>query len=340
MTELLKKLCALDGVSGDEDNVRAFIREHAEKYADNVQEDTLGNLVVYKKGAVSEKTVMLSAYMDEAGVMVTHITEEGYVGFSCVGDIDRRVLLGKEIYIGKNRVYGVIGNKAIHLVKSDERGKIPKTDDMYIDIGAQSKKAAEKLISIGDTGSFESAVYEYGSNMLKGKGIGGRAGCAVLMKLMERKLPQNCYFVFTVQRLIGVRGAGAAAYRIKPDAALVLDAAVSADIPSVPGSRRITSSGGGAVIPFMDKGTIYDRGLYALLKLAAEENEIKWQTKSAVEGVNETSVIQRALGGVRAAAAAVPVRNLNTPASTVCLEDVRALYSLTGAFLQRIGEEI
>ena len=144
MLETLKTLCSLSGVTGDEECVREYIRSRVEPFADEFMTDPIGNLIVFKKGAKTpKKRIMLTAHMDEVGVIVTDITDDGYLRFACAGGIDRRVLLGKEVYIGKNRVYGVIGNKAIHLVKSDERKRIPKTDEMYIDIGVSARESAE-----------------------------------------------------------------------------------------------------------------------------------------------------------------------------------------------------
>lgn len=341
MTDLLTKLCAVDGVSGDEGKVRDFIKAYAVTLADKVYEDTMGNLIVFKKGEKTpSKTVMLTAHMDEAGLMVTDITDDGYLKFVCVGDIDRRVLMGKEVYVGENRVYGVIGSKAIHLAKPDELGKIPKTDDMYIDIGAPSREEAEKLVSPADTVSFDNTVIAYGGGMIKGKGISGRASCFVLMKLMEKALPYDCTFVFTVQKEIGSRGVLGAAFRVKPDIALILDGIPSADVPSVSGLKKICSPKAGPVVLYMDKGTIYDKKLCLTLTETAQEKGIEIQTVASYPGKTDASGVQRSRGGVRTAQIGVAVRNINSPASTASIKDIEDLYTLAEGFLGKIGEEI
>lgn len=338
MLDTLKTLCALDGVTGTEDSVRNYIRSRVEPYAYFLAEDAMGNLIVEKKGArQTEKRLMLAAHMDEVGIIVTCITDDGYLKFACAGGIDRRVLLGKQVYIGESRIYGVIGNKAIHLVKREERDIIPQIEDMYIDIGAASREEAEKLVQPGDTGAFDNAVYLYGTDMLKAKAIDDRVGCAVLIKLIEQKLPIDCTFVFTVQEEVGTRGVRGAAFRVKPDVALIVEGTTAADIPSVKGMKKICSPGKGVVIPFMDRGTIYDRKLYAMLNELAEEKQIPHQTKSMIAGGTDASAVQRSRSGVRCAGIAAAIRNIHSPASTASVTDCENLYRLAEAFIEKMG---
>ena len=135
MLETLRTLCSLDGVTGNEEPVRKYIQERVAPFADEISTNPMGNLIVFKKGKKTpSKRVMLAAHMDEVGVIVTDITDDGYLRFACAGGIDRRVLPGKEVYVGPQRVYGVIGSKPIHLLKDDERKRVPKVDEIYIDI--------------------------------------------------------------------------------------------------------------------------------------------------------------------------------------------------------------
>ncbi len=187
------------------------------------------------------------------------------------------------MYVGENKVFGVIGNKAIHLVKQEERSKTIRTEDMYIDIGAFSKEEAEEMVSPGDTASFDGRITDLFRRRIKAKALDDRVGCAVI-NLIERELPIDCYFAFTVQEEVGTRGAFGAAFRVKPDIALVLETTTAADLPSVKGVKRICTPGKGVVIPFMDGGTIDDRGLYKMMTAAADENKIPWQTKTMIAG--------------------------------------------------------
>ena len=149
MIETLKTLCALSGVSSCEDEVRDYIRRRVEPFADSVRTDSLGNLIVFKRGAKpTGNRLMLCAHMDEVGLMVKSITEEGYLKFGCVGGIDRRVLLGKRVTVGEKKLPGVIGLKAIHLTTPEERKKVPKLTDLYIDIGAKNKADAQDRKSV------------------------------------------------------------------------------------------------------------------------------------------------------------------------------------------------
>ena len=179
MVNTLKTLCALSGVSSFEDEVRNYIIGRVSPYADSLRVDTIGNLIVFKKGAKSTgNKLMLCAHMDEVGLIVKSITDDGYLKFGCVGGIDRRVLLGKRVAIGDKRVTGIIGLKAIHLTTPEERRKVPKLDEYYIDIGVKDRESAEKLVTEGDCGVFVSDVVEFGDRMLKAKAIDDRVGCA------------------------------------------------------------------------------------------------------------------------------------------------------------------
>ena len=132
MIETLKTLCALNGVSGDEDAVRDYLRTQAEPYADAVRTDALGNLIVFKRGRrATGSKVLLCAHMDEVGLIVTRATEDGFLKFDFVGGVDRRVVLGKPVELGPDRAPGIVGMKAIHMLTAEERKKVPKTDSLY-----------------------------------------------------------------------------------------------------------------------------------------------------------------------------------------------------------------
>ena len=338
MLDLLKKLCAASGVSGDEGEVRELIRTYAEKYADEISEDVLGNLIVTKRGVRRvNKKVMLCAHMDEVGVIVTAMTDDGYVKFACAGGIDRRVLVGKRVFFGKNRVPGIVGCGAVHLLKGSEREKVPKTDDMYIDIGADSKEAAQKLVDIGDTGAFCSDILEFGDGFIRAKALDDRIGCAVMLSLLENGLPIDVTLVFTAQEEVGARGAAAAAYTVAPDISLILEATTAADLPEVSGAKRVCELGQGGVVPFMDGGTVYDRELFDMITAAADRERIVWQTKKYISGGTDAQAVQRSRGGVKTLAVSAPVRNLHSPACVGKISDIEGVYKLARLFLDEIG---
>jgi endoglucanase len=339
MLETLQTLCALPGVSGTEDAVRDAISSRAAPFAADIRTDVLGNLIVTKKGArTPSKSLMLAAHMDEVGVIVAGVTDDGYLRFACVGGIDRRVLFGKTVLIGKNSVFGVVGNKAVHLVKKEEREKIPPLEDMYIDIGASGREEALGLVSLGDTGVFGGDAALFGDGFIKARALDDRFGCAVLLKLLETDLPVDCTFVFTAQEEVGTRGAFTASYGVRPDIALVVEGTTAADFPAVAGNKKVTAVGKGAVVPFMDGATIYDRELFALLTSLAEKNGIPWQTKTYISSGTDAAAVQRSRAGVRTAGLAAPVRNLHSPACVAKLRDLDAVYNLAGLFVAEIGK--
>ena len=141
---LLEKLCNADGVSGNEDEIRAVILEEIKPYADNINIDSMGNIIAFRKGANSSKKVMLAAHMDEVGLIISGITDKGYLKFKTVGGIDTRVLISKKVRIGDKKVRGIIGMKAIHLQSASERENVPDVESLTIDIGAKSKEEAKK----------------------------------------------------------------------------------------------------------------------------------------------------------------------------------------------------
>jgi endoglucanase len=335
--DTVKKLCSLSGVSGTEDEVRDYIISRVSPYADEIKTDSMGNLLVFKRGArAPEKKVMLAAHMDEVGLIITSVEDDGYLRFSCVGGIDRRVLIGKRVFIGENKVPGITGIKAYHLVSASEEKNVPKVDEMYIDIGADSREAALELVSLGDTASFDGTCYEFGDGYLKAKAIDDRAGCSVMIKLLERDLPVDTWFAFTVQEEVGTRGATVAAYTIDPEIALILEGTTAADLPEVDGGKRICTLTDGVVIPFMDGGTIYDRALVAKLGALADEAGIPHQTKQRIAGGTDASVIQRSRTGTAAAAVSCAVRSIHSPVSVARCADLENMLKLAELFLKNV----
>ncbi len=340
MLNTVKTLCALSGVSSWEDEVRTYLMEQAKPYADKIRVDVLGNLIVFKRGAKSTGSkLMLCAHMDEVGVIIKSITDEGYLKFGCVGGIDRRVLLGKKLLIGPKKVVGVIGLKAYHLVSAEEEKKIPKLEDLYIDIGAKDKDAAGDLVELGDVGVFHSGSIEFGNGMIKAKAIDDRIGCAVLLKLLQQDLPMDCTFAFTAQEEVGTRGAFGAAFSITPEIALVVEGTTAADSPDMEPHRQVCFPGSGPVIPFMDGGTIYDRLLFERLRNLAEANGIPWQTKHYISGGTDAGAIQRTKDGVRVCAVSAAVRYLHAPASVASIKDFDAILELVRLFIDSVADE-
>jgi endoglucanase len=353
MTELVKKLCALHGVTGHEAAVREYIVKAAETFSDNISVDKMGNLLIYRAGSKpNAKTVMLCAHMDEVGLLVRAVTDDGYLRFVCTGGVDRRVLIGQRVLIGKKQIPGIIGLKAKHLSSDEEQKKLPKLEDMYIDAGFPDRETAEKEVELGDFAAFDHKQVEFGDGMLKAKALDDRVGCAVLLKLLEKQYPCNVWYVFTVQEEIGLRGAFAAAYKLaslgengeespriaqqgtcSPDIALAVEGTTAADLPDLPGHRQVCSPGKGVVIPFMDSGTIYDKEIGQALKKCTEKLGYKWQTKEYISGGTDAAAIQRTKDGIRAAGIAVAVRYIHTPISSVKITEIAQMREILDEYL-------
>lgn len=338
LLDTLKELCALSGPSSYEGPVREYLLARAEAAGAECRVDGMGNLICVKKGAVSAPNrLMLAAHMDEVGLIVKRVTDEGYVKFACLGGIDRRVLIGKPVFLGKSRIPGVIGLKAIHLTTAEERKKLPKLEDLYIDIGARDREEGEKLTHIGDFAVFSDSISEYGDGMLKAKAIDDRVGCAVMIELLEKELPMDVTFAFTVQEEVGIRGAFGAAFSVTPKIALILEGTTAADSPTTDAHRRVCYPGKGPVIPYMDGGTAYDRELFQLLGALAEENRIPWQTKEYISGGTDAKAIQRIKTGVRVGAVSAAVRYLHSPSSVASIRDFEHIETLAFRFIEAVA---
>ena len=333
--ELLKDLCLLNGTSGDEKSVRDFIISKLPEDCEYTV-DPMGNLIVNKKGEIEpENKVALFAHMDEVGFIVTYITDDGFVNVANVGGIDNSALFGKKLTI--NGHVGVAGAKAIHQCSGDEAKKIPEITDVSVDFGFESREEAEKYISLGDFGYFKSDFVEFGNDMIKSKALDDRLGCAIMLELLQEKSKINYTCVFTVQEEVGTRGAIASAYTVKPDYAIVIETTTASDIPDTPENKKVCKVGKGAVVSFMDRGTIYNKDLYKKAREIAEEKGIANQTKTVVAGGNDASAIHKSAGGIKTVAVSLPCRYIHSSASVGSKADMESVKALTIALLEEFA---
>lgn len=337
---LLKQLCELNGISGNENSVRAYILDKIKTIADEITVDSIGNIIAKRCGEKKEPRVMVTAHMDEVGFIISGITEKGFLEFKTVGGIDTRVIISKRVRVGAEKIPGVIGMKAIHLQSPDERTSVPKVSALYIDIGAASREEAEKKVNLGDYAAFDTEFCEMTKGIYKAKAIDDRAGCAILLDLIKDKPKSDTYFCFTTQEEVGLRGAKIAAARINPDIAIVIEATTCSDVGSVEEKDYVTTLGKGAAISFADMRTIVDKKfLEGLLSVAKREN-IPVQYKAAVAGGNDAGAIHLAAGGIKTASVSVPCRYLHSPAGIAAASDIDAVRRLAEAFLANIDEFI
>ena len=337
MIETINTLCRLSGPSGAEEPVRQYLLQQARPHADEIRQDAMGNLLVFKRGRKRPtRTILLAAHMDEVGVIVKSATDDGFLRFAFVGGVDRRVVIGKRVFLGPERVSAVVGMKPIHLASAGERKKIPPLEQLYLDLGADSRAEAERLAAPGTYGVFDDTLTELDGDMLSVKALDDRVGCGVMLSLLQQELPVDTWFAFTVCEEVGCRGAFGAAFGLRPEIALILEGTTAADLPGVAGAKRVCVPGQGPVLPFMDGGTVYDRGLFEQLRALAEAHGIPWQTKRRIAGGTDAQAMQRAGSGCRVAAISAAIRYIHSPVSVGCQRDFVQMEQLARLFLEKM----
>ncbi len=331
---VLKQLTDLRGVSGNEHAVREFIMNHIAPLADDVRVDRMGNVIAVKKGTDprAERT-LLCAHMDEVGMIVQGIGDDGLISYQTVGGIDSRVVVSKRVLVGEKAVPGVIGAKAIHLQSREEMQRVLSHKDLYIDIGAKDKASAERLVKPGDYVSFDSKWVEFGDHMVKAKALDDRVGCFTLMRVLEKRYPGDVICAFTTQEEVGLRGAKVIGFQVEAHRALVLEGTTANDLGDIEDHLKVCVPGKGVALSFMDRASIGHRGLFEALRRTAVEKGIKWQLKNFVSGGNDAGAIQSARGGMPTGVLSVPCRYIHSSSSVASLNDVESQYALTDAFL-------
>lgn len=331
MIDELKRLCLLNGISGREKAVREYIISQIKDYAE-VSVDSLGNVIAHCGDKKPKNKIMVSAHMDEVGMIVTYINSDGTLKISSVGGIDPRVVLGRRVVVGEN-IFGVTGVKAVHNLTVEERDKAVEFDNMYVDIGCKDRKDAEKYVSLGDSVCFTSEFLRFGHGMIKCKAIDDRAGCGVMLRLIREKPEYETWFTFVTQEEIGLRGSRCAAYTVAPDYAFVLEATTAADVPPAKDDKKVCVVGNGVVVSYMDRHTIYDHELYKQAFETAEKNGIPCQTKTMVAGGNDAGAIHISGSGVKTAAFSLPCRYLHSPSCVINEKDYENEYQLVKLML-------
>lgn len=336
---LLKRLTEASGVSGNEKDVRDIIIDEIKDHVDTIKVDRIGNIIAYKKGKPNSKTLMVTAHMDEVGLLVKDIDSLGLLKFMNVGGIDKRILVSKSVEVGKDKIYGVIGAKPIHLQKKQESSKPLDLDDLYIDIGARSKEDAESMVSIGDYVTFHSPYVEFGDNMVKAKALDNRVGCALLVNLVKESKDTSFYAVFTVMEEVGLVGAGPAAYEVEPDIAIVLEGTVCYEMPDLDTHLMPTRIGKGPAISLVDRTTVFNPEFREKVVHIAKKNEIPYQYRKTSMGGNDSGKIHTSKCGAITTTISVPCRYIHGPASVMSLNDYNYTYKLLKAIVLEFEKE-
>ena len=323
---VLKQLSTAHGPSGDEGEVREKIAQLARPFADEVITDTLGNLIVHKKG--SGPRVMFAAHMDSIGFIVTHIEEEGFLRVGKLGGVAPKEAAYTPVRF-KNGVRGVF----VPEEKADF-GKL-KLDECFLDIGAKDRESAGKLVCVGDTAVYDLPLRVQGSR-ITAPYLDDRIACAVLLAALERIETPSCdlYMAFTVQEEVGLRGAKTAAWRVDPDTGIVVDVT---DVNDTPGSEKCGTArlGGGAAIKVMDSSVICHRTVMDRLEELAKAEQIPVQRDIMRAGGTDAGAVHTAHIGVRTGGISIPCRYIHTPVETAQLTDIEACVRLTVAFAQQ-----
>ncbi len=335
---LLEKLVSASGVSGNEDEVRSLLKSELEKKDTGYRVDTLGNILVENPEVEQQgpPRLLLAAHMDEVGLMVTSIEDGGFLRFDKVGGIDDRVLVSRKVLVGSKKTPGVIGSKAVHLQKPEERKKNLRAEDLYIDIGVKGKEEAKKYVQTGDYVSFYSPLQELGHSCYKGKAFDDRAGCAILWELLnEGRLPPF-HAAFTVQEEVGLRGALVVGNALDLDMALIVETTSASDVPGSKEHEQVSRLGAGPVLSIMDASVVVDKGMLDTLIRVAEENEIPYQFRGFNGGGTDAGALSLSRAGVKTAVVSVPARYIHSPCSIINREDLHYTRKLVELFVKEV----
>jgi putative aminopeptidase FrvX len=334
---ILRELSEAVGISGDEGDVRAVVLDAVKEHVDDVRVDALGNVLAFKRGTGRQRIrVMLSAHMDEVGLMVVGHTSDGFLQIRTVGGIHPRLLPGALLQVGPKHIPGVIGIKPVHLLEVDDESQVPTIKDLVVDVGAKSKKEAKRLIPVGTFAAFATPFRELGPTV-SGKAFDDRAGCAVQVELLRgERFRFDLHAAFTVQEEVGLRGAQVAAYAIEPDCGFALEGTVADDIPKPRDVSPTTELGKGPAITVMDRSFIADRRLIQLLTSTAKELDIPYQFKQPGVGGTDAGAIHRTHEGVPSVTVAVPCRYIHSPVGLLSLDDFSNTVRLMRESLSRI----
>ncbi len=296
--------------------------------------------MLIKEGLEKWPKILIAAHMDEVALMITEITSEGFLKFLPVGGIDPRILVSKPVKIsGCN---GVIGSKAIHLQKPQERQQALKLDQLYIDIGASSKEEAAKHIKLGDYAYFVTKFEPLGQGYYKGKAFDDRIGCFVLTEILKKEYPVSLIAAFTVQEEVGLRGSQVAAYHTQPDFAIILEGTVSADMAHVEEEDWVTELGNGPALSIQDRTTLYNPRLIQQVINLADQKKIPLQFRRGTSGGNDAGRIHTSREGVPSLTINVPCRYIHSCASVVSQADIRNTIQLVEEILKSkfLGEGV
>ncbi|MFH1073663.1 MAG: M42 family metallopeptidase [Candidatus Firestonebacteria bacterium] len=326
---LLKELTDARGISGYEKEVRDIMKRHL-KGISTVTRDKIGSVIFEKKGTAGSPKIMIPGHMDEIGFMVRYVTEEGFIKFIPIGGWYDQVILAQRVIIktGKGYIPGVVGSKPPHIMTQEERSKVLEKKDMFIDIGASSKKEAEEEFGVmpGDPIVPDCPFTEMKNKKLfMAKALDNRVGCAlvvdVIKALKKIKHPNTVYGVGTVQEEIGSRGAKTSAFSVNPDVCLVAEIGIANDVPGTSPEQITGKLGKGPGISILDGGMIPNIKLRDLAVSVAKKNKIPVQLFALTGGGTDGGPVHLNARGVPGLYIGVPVRYVHTHVGIINIDD-------------------
>ncbi len=344
MIELQRQLSDLIGVSGSEQDVSAFIKEQITPLVDKAWIDGLGNLLAIKEGKnPNAHKIMLDAHMDEVGIIINHIEDDGYLRFGLVGGFDKRILLAQAVILkamGGQRIHGVIGAKPPHLLSAEEAKKPIDEMELYIDAGFTNyQDAINHGINIGTVGVLFDPFVELPNNIVRGRAIDDRLGCNVIIQVLKRlqgvQLDETLLLSFSVQEEVGGRGAGPSAFTLDPTIAIALEATTGDDNPQIKKRLRPAEFSKGPSITIMDSSTIASHKVNERLIKNGDLNAIHYQFKKPrIGGGTNAGRIHLTRGGIPSGIVSVPCKYLHSPITYANMKDAFNAVNLLEAFIR------
>lgn len=340
--QFLNDLLLTPSPTGFEREIQRVVRKHMKPYADSIELDLHGNLIVAINPKASRR-IMLAGHCDQIGFMVKHISNEGFIYVMALGGIDVGVMHGAQVTIhtAKKKIAGVVGRKPIHAQSGEERDKTKNDiEKVWIDIGAKNKKEAEKQVAIGDPVTYKLETTELSNNLLAAPALDDKSGLWVVMEtlkiLSKSKLNVGVYSVSTVQEEVGLRGAKTAAYSVDPEVGIAVDVTLATDNPGHDGTKTVPCVLGKG--PGISKGPNTNPVVGEMLIEAAKKGKIPYQLEPAGRPLgNDANAMQLNKGGVATASVAIPCRYLHTQVEMVNLDDMTNSAKLLAQFIKSIG---
>jgi len=341
LVNVLEKLSNACGVAGREEEVQVLMKELLKPHVDEIKEDKLGNVIGVKKGKKSAPKVMLTAHMDEIGLMVKNITKKGFIHFTKIGGIDDRILVAQKVLVHtkKGPITGIIGSKPPHILKEEEKKKVIEADKLFIDVGATSKEDAQKSgFRIGDPVSFDITFARVGKDTVVGKAFDDRVGCAALVEILRRLRKVDCtvYAVGTIQEEVGLRGATVAAFQLRPDVGVALDVTVAGDVPGVEEVEAPIKMRKGPSLTVTDSGLIAHPKVLRWFIDTAEESKVPYQLETGLSGTTDAARIALTREGVPSGVISIPTRYIHSPVSILSFSDLENTVKLAVAAIKNI----